>query len=62
LPTEVAQEVIDALVAAKKHEITILSRNVRIGPGDCVLSAIMLLTHLGRLPRGIEHRESRRVL
>jgi hypothetical protein len=26
--TEVAQEVIDALLAAKKHEITILSRTV----------------------------------
>jgi hypothetical protein len=30
--TEVAQEVIDALVAAKKHEITILSRNVSSDP------------------------------
>lgn len=36
LPTEVAQEVIDALVAVKKHEIMILSRNVRMGPRDFV--------------------------
>lgn len=28
VPLEVGQEVIDALVAAKKHEITIFSRNV----------------------------------
>jgi hypothetical protein len=27
---EVSRDVIDALVAAKKHEITILSRSVRV--------------------------------
>lgn len=32
LPPEVASEVIDALLAAKKHEITILSRKVRTDP------------------------------
>ena len=30
--TEVAREVIDALVAAKKHKITILGRNVSSDP------------------------------
>lgn len=34
MPTEVAQEVIDALVATKKHEITVLSRNVSMNPLD----------------------------
>jgi len=33
--TDVAQEIIDVLVASEKHEILLLSRKVRIFPRAC---------------------------
>lgn len=57
MPIEVAREVIDALVAAKKHEIIILSRSVRTNLQDVVFSAILLLIYLERLQQETAHLE-----
>lgn len=57
MPIEVAREVIDALVAAKKHEIIILSRSVRTSLQDVVFSAILLLIYLERLQQETAHLE-----
>ena len=43
--TEVAREIIDALVTAKKHEITILSRTVR-KQSETLSSSMMILMKL----------------
>jgi hypothetical protein len=53
--TELAREVVDALVASKKHEITILTRNVRNDPRHHVIPYTLLLMWPIRLPQGSAH-------
>lgn len=54
---DVAQEIIDVLVAAKKHEILLLSRKVRafsahaLNAGSLQLTGLHRMLRLARLPR-----------
>ena len=46
---DVAQEIIDVLVAAKKHEILLLSRKVRILSAHVLIAGSLQLTGLDRI-------------
>lgn len=46
---DVAQEIIDVLVAAKKHEILLLSRKVRISSVHIAIAGSLQLTGLYRM-------------
>ena len=48
---DVAQEIIDVLVAAKKHEILLLSRKVRILSAHVFIAGSLQLTGLHRTLR-----------
>lgn len=48
---DVAQEVIDVLVAAKKHEILLLSRKVRILSAHIFIAGSLQLSRLHRMLR-----------
>lgn len=47
--TGVGREVIDALIAAKKHTIIVLTRKVRHGPITVVNGSVVTLTSLCRI-------------
>jgi hypothetical protein len=51
---DVAQEIIDVLVAGKKHEILLLSRKVRILSALVLVAGTLQLTDLHRMLRLVQ--------
>jgi hypothetical protein len=56
--TELAREVVDALVAARKHEITILTRRVRNDPETSCHPLYPFTNVTIRLPQETTHLDS----